>query len=43
MSDDRVKKLDKLKEIIKNPDYIKIIDKKIKIIKEDKTITKDGN
>ena len=39
---DQIKKLEELKKDIKNPDFIKIINKKIKRI-EDKTVYKDGN
>ena len=38
-----VKKLEDLKKTIKNPDFIKIIDKKIEKIQDNKTIYKDGN
>ena len=41
--DKEIEKLQELKKNIKNPDFIKVIDKKIDKMKDNKTITKDGN
>jgi hypothetical protein len=38
-----VKELEELKKTIKNPVFIKVIDKKIEKLKDNKTIYKDGN
>ena len=38
-----IKDLEKLKEVIKNPEFIETINKKIEKIKGNKTIYKDGN
>lgn len=38
-----VKKLEDLKKTIKNPEFIKVIDKKIAKLEDNKTIYKDGN
>ena len=38
-----VEKLEKIKKSIKNPEFIKVIDKKIAKLQDNKTIHKDGN
>jgi|TARA_R110000782_G_scaffold72273_3_gene144787 hypothetical protein len=43
MKDKNTEKLERLKLIIKNTDFISVIDKKIDKIKNNKTINKDGN